>query len=68
MDKELEKRVSKWLNEMPYITQMYIKDYGNGQYSMNYINTHQVVNYFKNELELKKFLDESDKNKKILQP
>ena len=45
---------------------MYLKDYGNGQYSMNYITTHQVVNYFKNESELKSFMDEIDENRKIL--
>ena len=66
MNKELKNRVDKWLEELPYISKMYLKDYGNSQYSMNYITTHQVVNYFKSEAELKEFMDEIDKDRKIL--
>lgn len=66
MNKELKNRVDKWLDKLPYACAMYLKDYGNGQYSMNYITTHQVVNYFKSELELKLFLDESDENRRML--
>ncbi len=66
MNKELKSRVDKWLGELPYISKMYLKDYGNGQYSMNYITTHQVVNYFKSEAELKLFLDEIDENRRML--
>ena len=66
MNKELKNRVDKWLEELPYISKMYLKDYKIGQYSMNYITTHQVVNYFENELELKEFMDEIDEDRKIL--
>lgn len=66
MNKELKNRVDKWLEESPYMSKMYLKDYKNGQYSMNYITTHQVVNYFENELELKEFMDEIDEDRKIL--
>lgn len=66
MNKELRTRVDKWLDELPYVCAMYLKDYGNGQYSMNYITTHEVVHYFKSELELKLFLDKSDENKRML--
>ena len=66
MNKELKNRVDKWLEELPYISKMYLKDYGNGKYSMNYITTHQVVNYFKSEAELKEFMDEIDEGRKIL--
>ena len=66
MNKELKNRVDKWLEEFPYISNMYLKDYGDSQYSMNYITTHQVVNYFKSEAELKEFMDEIDEDRKIL--
>ena len=66
MNKELKNRVDKWLEEFPYMSKMYLKDYKNGQYSMNYITTHQVVNYFENELELKEFMDGIDEDRKIL--
>lgn len=66
MNKELKSRVDKWLGKLPYISKMYLKDYSNGQYSMNYITTHQVVNYFKSEAELKLFMDEIDENRRML--
>ena len=66
MNKELKNRVDKWLEELPYISKMYLKEYGDSQYSMNYITTHQVVNYFKSEAELKEFMDEIDEYRKIL--
>ena len=66
MNKELKNRVDKWLEELPYMSKMYLKDYENGQYNMNYITTHQVVNYFENELELKEFMDGIDEDRKIL--
>ena len=66
MNKELKNRVDKWLEELPYMSKMYLKDYKNGQYSMNYITTHQLVNYFENELELKEFMDGIDEDRKIL--
>ncbi|WP_304427725.1 hypothetical protein [Romboutsia ilealis] len=65
MNIELKNRVDKWLDQLPYTCAMYLKDCGNGQYSMNYITTHEVVNYFKSESELKLFLDEDDENKRM---